>query len=133
MPALFKVTSDHLVPVQRSRLATEEALEKWIAENPELIGLDVLVIGRQVVTDFQGRIDILAIDREGNSVIIELKRDETSRGIVGQILDYASWVAHLTTKQIADIAMTNSVGHWKRPFSINFKRPFRRPLMQAIA
>ena len=35
-------------------------LEMWIAKDLNLLGLNTLVIGRQVVTDFGGRIDILA-------------------------------------------------------------------------
>jgi RecB family endonuclease NucS len=74
-------------------------VEGWIAKQPELLGLEILVIGRQVASDFGGRIDLLGIDADGNLVIVELKRDRTPREIVAQVLDYASWVAGLTTRQ----------------------------------
>lgn len=86
------------------KLANEEMLEEWIAKNPRLIGLDVLVLGRQVITESGGRIDILGIDGDGDLAIIELKRDRTPRDIVAQVLDYASWVRGLTTKQVHEIA-----------------------------
>lgn len=42
----------------------------------------------------------LAVSREGDLTVIELKRDRTPRDVVAQILDYATWVATLGTKQI---------------------------------
>src|SRR3546814_13463893 len=62
-------------------------------------------IGREVTIENGGRIDILAIDREGDLSIIELKRDRTPREVIAQVPDYASWVAGLTTKQVHDIAL----------------------------
>ena len=101
---LFEVQGSQLQPVQQKKLSAEGLLEEWIAENPRLIGLEVLVLGRQIPTEFGGRIDILALDRDGDLVIVELKRDRTPRDIVAQVLDYASWVRGLTTKQVYEIA-----------------------------
>lgn len=71
----------------------------------DLLGLDVLIIGRQIVTGFGVRIDLLGIDAAGNLVIVELKRDRTPRDIIAQVLDYASWVAALTTRESHDLAL----------------------------
>src|SRR5690349_9033672 len=99
MTNLFKVSGSDLVPLQRARLATEDQIEGWIARDPRRIGLEVMIIGRQIITAFGGRIDLLGLDRDGNSMIIELKRDRTPREIVSQVLDYASWVRKLTPKE----------------------------------
>jgi hypothetical protein len=48
------------VPLEHAQLPKEDMLEMWIAKDLNLLGLNTLVIGRQVVTDFGGRIDILA-------------------------------------------------------------------------
>lgn len=104
MIQLFAVDAGNLVPLRRAQLPKEEMLETWITENPRILGLDVTIIGRQVHTAFGGLIDILAIDRDGNLTIIELKRDRTPRDIVAQVLDYASWVSALSAKDILDIA-----------------------------
>ncbi len=104
MTSLFVVRSAKLEPVTRSSLSSEKNLEDWIVKDPSILGLDILIIGRQVKTYFNKYIDILAIDNKGNIFIIELKKDRTPRDIVGQILDYASWVVMLNTKDIYDIA-----------------------------
>jgi hypothetical protein len=109
---LYQVLGADLIPLQRTRLATEDQLEDWIARNPRSFGLNVLICGRQVATAHGGRIDLLALDRDGNVTIIELKRDRTPREIVAQVLDYASWVRKLSPKDINEIAveyLTNSL------------------------
>ncbi|MGO9684091.1 MAG: hypothetical protein ACLPTZ_16170 [Beijerinckiaceae bacterium] len=106
MTQLYKVSDGKLISLAHGQLANEEMIEGWVAAQPDLLGLDVLVIGRQVQTDFGGRIDLLGLDVDGNLVLIELKRDRTPREIVAQVLDYASWVAALKTPQIHEIART---------------------------
>ena len=51
-----------------------------------------MVIGRQVKTAYDKKIDLLCMDRDGNLIVIELKRDMTERDTVAQALDYGSWV-----------------------------------------
>lgn len=128
MTTLYKVSSDELIPIRRQKLASEEVLEGWIANEPSIIGLDVLVIGRQIVTDFNGRIDILAIDREGDLSVIELKRDKTPRDIVAQTLDYASWIAGLTTKRVHEIAMDKLGQRLETVFREHFDAPLPETL-----
>ncbi len=81
--------------VEGSTLDLEERLEDWIEEDISMLSEDLLVIGRQLTTDFGGKIDILCIDRIGDLAIVELKRDKTPRDITAQTLDYASWVKDL--------------------------------------
>ena len=47
--------------------------------------------GQQYTTDV-GIIDILATDKNGDYVVIERKRDSSGYKVVGQILNYISWV-----------------------------------------
>lgn len=103
MTTLFKVDDGRLVRAERRALSEEKLIEGWVAANPGLLGLDAIVIGRQVPTDHGKYIDLLALDRLGGVVIIELKKDRTPREIVAQVLDYASWVRTLTTNQVFEI------------------------------
>lgn len=79
-------------------------LEPWIVSNPSIIGDDLAIIGRQVATK-TGTLDLLAIDKSGNVVIIELKRDKLPREALAQAIDYASDVAYWSIEKISE---TNS-------------------------
>ena len=66
----------HLVP--RSRLDLEGRLEDWLCKDIGLLSDDLLVIGRQI-EQYGTPLDLLAVDRDGNLVVVELKRDRTPR------------------------------------------------------
>ena len=53
------------VPVAEERLTAEEIIESAVESAPELLGIDVLIIGRQVPTP-SGPLDLLAIDGEAH-------------------------------------------------------------------
>ena len=54
MTTLFRVENGKLVKAAPRPLSKESLIEDWVAENPGLLGLDAIIIGRQVVTD-QGK------------------------------------------------------------------------------
>lgn len=73
----------------------EDDLREWIIDNPaEILDEDLLIIGREVsVADLNDGIDILALDRSGNTVVVELKRGALRGGIDFQALKYVSYVS----------------------------------------
>jgi hypothetical protein len=75
----------------------EQILQNWIEANPDAVLEDgkLLIIGREVRTNLDTYIDLLGLDREGNLAVIELKRDETPRTTLAQVLEYASYAATL--------------------------------------
>ena len=77
-------------------------LETWIASNPAIINPDLVIIGRQVTTK-SGPLDLLAIDRSGNLVIIELKRAMLPRDALAQAIDYASDITDWSIDKIDDV------------------------------
>ncbi len=88
-----------------AKLMNETTLEERLASAPQVLGEDLLVIGRQLV-DFEGdsdRLDMLAIDAGGDLVLIELKVDEKFRFTDLQALAYAGPYAQQTshTEQLA--------------------------------
>ena len=88
-------------PISLSGMDLENRLQQMVVNDISIVDPQLMVIGREVTTP-GGRIDVLAIDQNGNLAVVELKRDRTPREVVAQILDYASWVQDLTTLQIQD-------------------------------
>lgn len=84
----------------------EEHLENWIGSNPEVLmdGDPILIIGRQVTTDLGGAIDLLALDENGSTIIVELKRGPTPRDVVAQSLEYAACIGSLDEAGIRSLA-----------------------------
>lgn len=82
-----------------------EHLQEWIAKNPEVLGEDLLIIQKEFdgFSDTNERLDLLALDKEGNLVVIENKLDDTGRDVVWQALKYASYCSTLSTSQIIKI------------------------------
>jgi len=89
--------------VEFSAMETEKRLEDVLFKDLSILDPNLLLIGRQVPTAFGKFIDLLAIDREGDLTVIELKRDKTPREVVAQVLDYGSWVHGLEDDDIASI------------------------------
>jgi hypothetical protein len=102
--------ADALTEIKRSTLDREARIEKWIISDVSLLSPDLLIIGEQVKTGSGGLIDLLCIDRSGNLVIVELKRDKTPREVTAQALDYASWVKDLDAEDIGAIAAQHLKG-----------------------
>ena len=83
----------------------EAILEDWLETNPDGIIEDgrILIIGRQVLTNLGGYIDLVGLDREGNVIVLELKRDRIPRDTIAQALEYASFIERLDTTQMETI------------------------------
>jgi hypothetical protein len=92
-----------LKAVDFSPLEVEGHLEDILERDITVAAPNWMVIGRQVPTAYGKFIDLLAIDPDGNPVVLELKRDMTYRDIVSQVLDYGSWVKELRTEHLAGI------------------------------
>ena len=75
-----------------------------MANDISVLDPNLLVIGRQVRTSFGGAVDLLCMDREGNLVVVELKRGQTPRDVTSQALEYSSWVKDLDFEEVTCIA-----------------------------
>ncbi len=80
-------------------------LQEWLEANPEALGEDFLIIQKEFsgFNDTNERLDLLALDKKGNAVIIENKLDDTGRDVTWQSLKYASYCSTLTKEQIRNI------------------------------
>lgn len=80
-------------------------LQEWLEANPEALGEEFLIIQKEFsgFNDTNERLDLLALDKKGNIVIIENKLDDTGRDVTWQALKYASYCSTLTKEQIRSI------------------------------
>lgn len=121
--AIWRMTEAGPVALAYGSLDLESRLEDMIVADPSLSGMDLLVVGRQVRTDFGGNIDVLAVDVDGHVHVLELKRGRTPRDVVAQALDYGSWVQGLTLDQVSSIYAEQNDGTLDEAFADRFGIP----------
>ena len=80
-------------------------LQEWIADSPNILGENLLVIQKEFdgFPDTSERLDLLALDENGQLVIIENKLDDSGKDVVWQALKYVSYCATLTKSEIYEI------------------------------
>ena len=80
-------------------------LQEWISKNPESLGEELLIIQKEFdgFNDTNERLDLLAIDKQGNLVIIENKLDDSGRDVTWQALKYASYCSTFKKEQVKEI------------------------------
>ena len=78
----------------------ERDLEDWIEHDPSLIGSDLVILARQLAADGKP-LDLLALDADGNLVVIELKRGDAYRDALAQGIDYTAWIAEQSAEQLS--------------------------------
>lgn len=103
---LYHITDEALSPLaptsfQQENLWERRDLQRLLKANISVIASDVLVIAEEFGDwDKSGRrIDLLAIDKEANLVVIELKRTEDGGHMELQAIRYAAMVANMTWDQ----------------------------------
>ena len=80
-------------------------LQEWIAKHPECLGEELLIIQKEFAgfSDTHERLDLLALDKKGNLVVIENKLDDTGRDVMWQSLKYASYCSSINAKSVIEI------------------------------
>ena len=128
--AIWRMTDDGPHQLASSPLDFEHRLEDMLAEDAGMTGTDLLIVGRQVKTVYGGSIDLLALDADGRTHVLELKRDRTPRDVVAQTLDYGSWVQDLSVEDLEQI-YTDYHGD-DTELDAAFAERFARPLPDVV-
>jgi hypothetical protein len=90
---------------KKQGLTERKHLQEWIANNPDCLQEPLLIIQKEFngFLETNERLDLLALDKDGNLVIIENKLDDTGRDVMWQVIKYASYCSTLTPSEIIDI------------------------------
>lgn len=107
---IYTFEENNLTQIEKTTFLDAEILErshlqKAIKNNISVIASDCLVIAEEYSEwdSSKKRIDLLAIDKNANLVVIELKRTETGDHMELQAIRYASMVSTMTLDLAADI------------------------------
>ena len=86
-------------------LRERENLQEWLAQMPEALGEELLIIQKEFdgFADTRERLDLLALDKDGHLVVIENKLDDSGRDVVWQALKYVAYCSNLTQKDIFQV------------------------------
>lgn len=101
--ALFHLTDNALLPVDKTQFENEslrerQDLQRLIKDHIAALGKDLLVIAEEFgeFQESKRRIDLLAVDKQANLVVIELKRTSDGGHMELQAIRYAAMVANMT-------------------------------------
>jgi hypothetical protein len=127
---LWRIDGESVEPVPSSVISSEERLEEILEARIDILGLgDLFQIGRQVITEFGKRIDLLAMDDQGDVYVIELKKGRTPRDVIAQALEYGFWVQGLSFEDIRDLYGKHHDGE---DFDSAFTDHFEAELPEAV-
>lgn len=88
---------------------SEKDLESYLREHlPELISYDLMVIAQS--RPYQPEADLLALDRQGDLWIFELKKISTSSDNLLQVMRYSQNAANLSVDELGDIYLKHKRG-----------------------
>lgn len=106
---LYRLSEDALEPVQRTTFARERIreradLQRFLRERIDIFGDDLLVVAEEyaLFQDSRRRVDLLAVDRTGTLVVVELKRTEDGGHMELQALRYAAMVSTMSFDLLVD-------------------------------
>ncbi len=108
--AIYNFTNNKLQKIDSTTFSEEGILERQhlqsaLKQQIDVVSPNCLVISEEFAewSGSQRRIDLLAIDKEANLVVIELKRSETGENMELQALRYAAMVSTLTFSRAIEI------------------------------
>ncbi|NOU26121.1 MAG: hypothetical protein HOO90_11370 [Methylotenera sp.] len=108
--ALYSFDGINFSAIEKTNFTKEAIYERQhiqsaLAKKIEVILDDVIIISEEFSewVDSQRRIDLLAIDKDANLVVIELKRTDTGELMELQAIRYAAMVSTLTFKRTVEI------------------------------
>ena len=106
---IYELSSDEVRPVPTTTFAEAHVLERQHLQRVLRSSIETVAPGAMVLSEEFGewegsarRIDLLALDHQGNLVVVELKRDQDGAHMELQALRYAAMVSTMTFARAVD-------------------------------
>jgi hypothetical protein len=98
--SLYKETD-----LKSHNILERQDIEKWVENYPDILGEELLILTTEYdkFDKTDERLDLLAIDKEGNLVVVELKRDDSGKTVELQAIKYAAYCSTLTLSEVSKL------------------------------
>lgn len=118
--------SKRATPVDRAtmtdlRVRERYDVQEWVLATPQLLGEDLLVVSSEFAhfDRTSERIDVLAVDRAGKLVVIELKRSAVGTHADLQAIRYAAYCSTFSLDDVAELYVAHVRARDQRVLSLS--------------
>lgn len=101
-PATRRPAAVEPVPFPRIGIKEREDLEQWVLNHPEILGEDLLIVTSEFsrFDKSDRRLDVLALDKNGSLVVVELKLNIARTLADQQAIRYAAFCSTMTMADV---------------------------------
>jgi Endonuclease NucS len=78
-------------------------IQEWVVSRPDVLDEELLVLAKEYILPSGIRLDLLALDKAANLVVVELKRDSSGSDVEWQAIKYASYCSNFAPTDIFEI------------------------------
>jgi len=75
-------------------------IQEWIEKAPSILGQELLVVAKELPLPSGIRLDLLAVNKQADLVVIELKRGESGRDVEWQAIKYVSYCSNFLPDEV---------------------------------
>jgi len=121
---IHHIKDGKVVEYKKKNVGKEKEIEDYLEKHIQVLDKDIFIIGRQVPTSSKTIIDLMGLDRDGNVVIIEIKKGVSAREVISQILEYGVWAENIQYEDLNRIAKDKHLKDFQdlyKKYEANFK------------